>query len=340
MSISRRELLAGAAAAAVLPPKLFFTKRAGEKNPIVGSGEHTYEVIHDWLTPPAGTSYGDTHGLARDKAGNIYVAHTVHPSSTKPDAVVVFDQKGKFVESWGSEFAGGAHGLELRSEGSQEFIYHCDTRRRLIVKTDLHGKKIWEKGVPTESGVYKSANQWCPTNIAFLPGGDFFVGDGYGSSYVHRYSQDGDYRGIVCRPGREKGKVSCPHGLMVDMRGGEQRLLIADRSNHRLQYFSLDGQHEGFVTEGIRAPCHLHTNGGLMLVPDLDSVVTILDKNNKVVASLGDGKPSNLRDAAREKFIPGRFIHPHSAIWINDRDIVVAEWVPIGRVTLLRKVHA
>ncbi len=337
MSISRRELLAGAAAIA-LPPKLFFTKHAGEQNPMVGSGEHTYEVVHDWIVPPTGTAYGDTHGLAVDKSGRIYVAHTVHPSSTKPDAVVVFDQKGKFVESWGSEFAGGAHGLEIRSEGSEEFLYHCDTRRRLVVKTDLRGKVIWQKGVPMESGVYKNEGGWCPTNVTFLSGGDLFVADGYGSSYVHRYTKDGEYRGVVCKPGKAEGQVSCPHGLMVDRRDGNERLLIADRSNRRLQYFTLDGKHDSFVTEGMRLPCHLHTKGKLMLVPDLESIVTILDKDNKVVASLGDGRPSNLRGATRDKFIPGRFIHPHAAIWINDRDIVVAEWVPIGRVTLLRKV--
>ena len=29
---------------------------------------------------------------------------------------------------------------------------------------------------------------------------------------------------------------------------------------------------------------------------------------------------------------------PHASIWINKHDIVVAEWVPIGRVTLLKRV--
>jgi len=103
---------------------------------------------------------------------------------------------------------------------------------------------------------------------------------------------------------------------------------------------TLEGRHLGFVTEGIRMPCHMHFNKRKeMLVPDLESVVTILDKENKPIVQLCDGHPSDLRDAPREKFIPGKFIHPHSAIWINGRgDIVVAEWVPIGRVTLLRRV--
>lgn len=338
--LSRRSLIVSAAAtaAAIATPGLLRAQGSPAKRPVIGSGEHTYEVYHDWLTPPANLQWGDTHGLSVDRRGHIYVAHTVHQGSVSTDAVCEFDPKGKFVASWGSEFAGGAHGLDLRREGSEEFLYHCDTRRRKIVKTDLRGRMIWEKGMPKESGVYADENRWCPTNVAFDPNGDVIVGDGYGSHYIHRYSKDGDYKGVLISPGAEAGKVREPHGLYVDRRGGKTELMVADRGNHRLQRFTMDGKHLGFVNTGMRRPCHVHFNGDLVLVPDLDSVVTILGKNNEVVASLGDGNPSGLRDAPRDKFIPGKFVHPHSAIWINSRDILVCEWVPIGRLTLLRKV--
>ena len=75
-----------------------------------------------------------------------------------------------------------------------------------------------------------------------------------------------------------------------------------------------------------------------MLIPDLESAVMILNGKNKVVATLGDGHPSKLRGAPREKFIPGKFVHPHDAIFLHNGDILVAEWVPIGRITLLRKI--
>jgi hypothetical protein len=75
-----------------------------------------------------------------------------------------------------------------------------------------------------------------------------------------------------------------------------------------------------------------------MLFPDLESVVTVLDENNKVIVHLGDGKPSNLRDRPRTDFIPGKFIHPHDAMFLANGDILVAEWVPIGRIALLRKL--
>jgi hypothetical protein len=343
--LSRRSLLqAGIQAGAGLAAAPFLAGFTQEKIhmsklPITGEGDHTYEVIHDWLTPPKNVLFGDTHGLALDKHGHIYVAHTVHEGSVGSEAVCVYDQKGKLVNAWGAEFRGGAHGLDLRQEGSEEFLYHCDTNRRLVVKTTLEGKVVWSKGMPTEPGVYNDHHAFVPTNVAFAPNGDLFVGDGYGSSYIHQYTKDGDYVKLICGPGKEKGQVSCPHGLWVDSRDGQPKLIVADRGNRRIQYLTLGGEHISFLTDGLRMPCHIHFNRkGEMLVPDLEHVVTILDKQNKPIVHLGDGPTEELRDVPREKMPVGKFVHPHSAIWINKNDILVAEWVPIGRLTLLRKV--
>jgi hypothetical protein len=340
-TLHRREFLkatAAGAAAFTFAPMVHARGKSGLDNPILGTGAHKYECVHDWLKAPADLAWGDTHGLAQDEQGRIYLAHTVHAESKTAHAVAVFDDKGGFLKAWGDEFRGGAHGLDLRKEGTQEFLYHCDTRRRLVVKTDLDGKSVWQQEYPKDSGVYKSAEQYCPTNVAFLDDGDFLVGDGYGSSYVHRYGKDGAFKKTIILPGKDKGQVACPHGLWVDSRSGKPRLAVADRGNRRIQYFTLDGQHESFVTEGIRMPCHFKTRGDIMLVPDLESVVTLLDKDNKVIVHLGDGHPSGLRDQPREKFVSGKFIHPHTATFLRNGDILVAEWVPIGRVTLLRKV--
>lgn len=341
-------VLPGAAALARLAPALRTLDKSGLSNPILGHGDHTYECIHDWLTPPDGLLWGDTHGLAQASDGRILVAHTVNAQSARPEAVVAFTEDGAFDSAWGGEFRGGAHGLDVRTESDGEFLYHCDTARRLIVKTDLDGRSVWEAGWPQDSGKYEGANRYCPTNVAFHPDGDFYAGDGYGSSYIHRYTRDGAYVRTIAGPGSEPGQVSCPHGLWVDDRRGTPLLAVADRGNRRIQYLSMglghtdeaEGQHLGFVTDGMRMPCHFKLRDGLLLVPDLESMVTVLDADNKVVVHLGDGHPSNLRGHPRQDFIPGRFIHPHTAIWLRNGDILVAEWVPIGRITLLRRVGA
>lgn len=340
--LSRRQFLThtGMAAAALAVGRLPSFGATGKQNPplVLGSGSNKYECHHDWLFPPDNIKWGDTHGVAQDAKGLIYVAHTVHPSSQSPDAIVVFDPHGKFVKSWGGRFRGGAHGLALRKEGHHEFLYHCDIAHRVVVKTDLDGNVIWEKGTPHEPGVYEKGEPFVPTNVAFHPDGGFYVADGYGSGYIHEYDKNANWVRTFGGTGTDPGKMQTPHGLWVDPRGHAPLLAVSDRENHRLQYLTLDGKFVRFDTDGMRRPCNCYFRHDTLLVPDLRSVVTLLDRDNKVIEMLGDGDPSNLRDQPRDKFINGKFVHPHHAIFLHNGDILVAEWVPIGRVTLLKKV--
>ena len=305
---------------------------------ILGSGSHRYECLHDWLVPPSDLLWGDTHGVVEDSHGRLYVTHTVHPNSPKKDAIVVFDRHGKFLTSWGSQFAGGGHGLSVRKEGTEEFLYHCDIAHKKFSKTTLDGKVIWEKGAPEEAVVYKEGAPFVPTNIAFSPNGDFYVADGYGSHWIHQYDVKGNYLRTFGGRGTEAGQFNTPHSVWLDARGKEPFLVVADRENHRMQTLSLEGKPVKTSADGMRRPCHFSVHGDLLLVPDLVSVVTLLDKENRVVAQLGDGDPSNLRDKPRSAFIPGKFIHPHGGTFLKNGDILIAEWVPIGRVTRLRRV--
>ena len=340
-SESRRRFLktAAAGAAAFAAPRVFGDDKAGAKRPIVGSGEHTYEVIHDWGTPPDSIRYGNTHGVCEDAAGRIYVHHTVRAGSPSDDTLVVFDADGKFVKSWGPEFKTGAHGLLISKEAGGEFLYLADQRRGVVVKTDLDGKVVMTLGCPMESGHYEKAGDYHPTNGAIVPGtGDLYVSDGYGKNWIHRYDAKGTYKGSFGGPGKEAGQVSGPHGIYYDARGAEPAILVADRSNRRLQYFTLDGKHVRFTTDEMRSPCHFDTRGGVLLVPDLEARVTLLDKTDKLLAHLGDGENFALRDKPREAFLPGKFIAPHGACFDRAGNIFVVEWVEVGRVTKLRHV--
>ena len=52
-------------------------------------------------------------------------------------------------------------------------------------------------------------------------------------------------------------------------------LLVADRSNKRIQTFTLDGTHLGFV-EDFPAPCHFNERNGVIVLPDLFARVTLI----------------------------------------------------------------
>ena len=117
-----------------------------------------------------------------------------------------------------------------------------------------------------------------------------------------------------------------------------QAWFVADRGNRRIQVLALDGTPVAIHTDGVRMPCDMKFRGNLMLVPDLESVVCLYDESFKSVVALGDGHPTNLRGQPTESFQFGRFVHPHDAIWLADGSILVAEWVPQGRVTRLTPV--
>ena len=344
MSTSRRSFLQ--AAGALAPTILRATDKAGTKLPVIGTGKHTYEAIHDWGELPASIKYGNTHGVVEDSQGHIYVHHTVHATSESADSMVVYDENGKFVKSWGKEFKGGAHGLHIRKEGSTEFLYLCDTARGVVVKATLNGEQVWSIGYPEGSDAYKPGAdgkkpKYSPTNLAIAPNGDIYVGDGYGSSYINQYNGKGEYIRTFGGKGKEAGKLDCPHGITVDLRSGTPILTVADRGNARIQRFTLDGKHIDFVS-GTNLPCHFYFfKNGDMVVPDLGARVTLMDKKNQVIAHLGDDSDSKWRDTrklSRDHFTPGKFVAPHGACFDHKGNVFVVEWVEVGRVTKLRRV--
>ncbi|MCC6489422.1 MAG: hypothetical protein IT364_18120 [Candidatus Hydrogenedentes bacterium] len=302
---------------------------------ILGEGRHTYELVEGWGRTPAHIQYGYTHGVCEDRNGRIYI----HNQS--PHSMVVFDSDGTFITSWGAEYEGGAHGLQLNRENGEEFLYLALTSQNRCVKTTLDGEVVWEIGCPMDSGVYKEPSEFVPTNIAIAPNGDFYVADGYGLSYIHQYSAKAEYIRTWGGKGDAPGKMKCPHGIFVDTRGEQPVLVVADRANVRLQYFDLEGKHLGFVTDDLRFPCHFDIREGDLLIPDLYGRVTIFDRDNKLITHLGDnpgvekreGYP-NLPHADR---VPGTFISPHGAIGDRDGNLYVVDWVSAGRVTKLRR---
>src|SRR5262249_28676582 len=151
------------------------------------------QCFHNWGELPPNYEWQTTHNVTIDSAGLVYITH--QGIGKQMDTVLVFDPKGKFVRSFGKEWHGGGHGIEVRKEGHTEYLYLSNTWNKWkLVKTDLKGELVWALGRP-ETKEYeprpdaKDATKtvlpaYNPTNICWLPDGGFNVGDGYGSSYM------------------------------------------------------------------------------------------------------------------------------------------------------------
>lgn len=329
-----------------LPNIVGATNKSGSQNPIFkvsnGNFEYAYECIHDAFELPSYQKWQTSHGMCFDEAGNAYIIMQGHAKTEPVDTVHVFDAKGKYVRSFGKEYHPGGHGIDCRKEGSEEFLYICDVHNNQVAKTTLKGDQVWKVDLPGEPKVYKNNKGYKPTNVAFLGDGGFIIGDGYGSSYIHHYSKDAKWVKTFGGPGKDLNRLATPHGLWIDSRPGRQGLLaIADRGNNRIVYTTTNGETIG-VVPGVEAPCNIDFHGELAVIPELFGRVTILGKNNEVLARLGDDaawmaemKKTKVRKDPKA-WVAGKFVHPHDACFDAQGNIYVVEWVETGRVTKLR----
>jgi hypothetical protein len=356
--VSRRHFLATTAVALAAPRVL--TAQKSEKQLVIGTGEHRYEVLHDWPELPDRYQWQTTHNVAIDRDGLLYVIHEGRENLKDHPSIFVFDPKGKFVRAFGNQFQGGGHGLEVRTEGKEQFLYITGYQQlKNFAKLTLKGEPVWEKRAPMDSGIYaaeedtRPAKRWgrdafMPTNYAFLPDGGFYVADGYGSYRIHRYDKNGNWKSMFGAPGKKDGEFNTPHGIWIDNRPGrEPSVVVADRANARLQWFTFEGKHLKTL-DGFILPANIDMRGEVLLVPDLSARVTLLDKDNNVITHLGEDpewRAQVLKDGMKlrsakngEGWVSGKFLHPHDACFDREGNIFVAEWVHTGRITKLRKV--
>lgn len=353
-STNRRSFLktvtAGAAVVSGVPGILNATDKAGTKQAVIGTGEYQYQCDHEWGKLPDHVRWGETHGVAVDESGMIYIKHR-NRAPEPMDSIVVFDPTGKYVRSFGKEYHAGGHGIDIRKEGNEEFLYLCDVTHFIFAKTTLTGEVVWRKEVPQEPELYTEGKKFSPTNIAFAPDGGFYVADGYGSHFIHQYDQNANWVRSWGGEGTKEGKFKTPHGLWLDNRPGRAvELVVADRANARLQYFTPNGEY--LRSEGnVSFPAHFDIHGDLLLIPDLFARVTLLDRENKLITHLGydqkwtdevlgmvDGKPTFPVKVDPKRWQAGRFMHPHDACFDHAGNIFVVEWVPNGRVSFLKRV--
>lgn len=354
-SLSRRSALKTVAmvGAATSAPELLLARKSDPRHVVIGSGDHRYECIHDWGGISDGHTYGNaSHGVSFDAAGNVYITHAGRPGS-----LFVFDAKGKFIRSLAMEFmekgTSVGHGIDIRREGNQEFMYLSPAIRKAtfgFAKMTLDGELVWHKdraAIARDSGLYdRKGARFRATNVNFLPDGGYCLGDGYGSGYLHLYDRNDKYVRSFGGGGTDDGKFRTPHGQWLDDRDGTPKIAVCDRANARLQWFTPEGKHLR-TQDGFLFPADIDIQGDIMLVPDLHARVTLLNKNNQVIAHLGDDEEWRKKVLAKSKtrmrnnrpaWKPGAFVHPHDAAFDRDGNIFVVEWVATGRVTKLRKL--
>ena len=158
---------------------------------------------------------------------------------------------------------------------------------------------------------------------------------------IHTFNADGKRLKSFGGPGDDEKQFNTPHGLAIDPRFGEPRLLVADREKRRLVHLDLEGNWIGVHANHLRRPCSVSVFGDRLAVAELESRVTILDASGTPVAFLGDN-PN--RDQWAKFGVPpqdlklGIFTAPHGLSFDKAGNLYVEDWNKTGRVTKLIRI--
>ncbi|NHF60987.1 twin-arginine translocation signal domain-containing protein [Flavobacteriaceae bacterium TP-CH-4] len=323
-----------AAGAGLLAPRFTFGITHSNKHmkEIVGHGNFKYSVDKEWgVQDPSKTPVNDCHEMVLDSKGRILMTTTGENNNN----IIIYDQSGKVLDSWGTEFP-GAHGLSIAGEGSDQFLFITDPDTHKVWKTTLDGQIIMTLERPKEVAGYTSDDQFKPTETAILPNGDFYVADGYGQNYIIHYNAKGEYLGHFGGSGDEDDQFNCCHGITLDTRDeANPTLLITSRANQRFKRFSLDGKHMETIQLPGCSVCRPVIHGEniyfAVIVTETwdnwDGMLAILDKENQVVSLPGGSAPEYRKGSLVAPVYDGKtFRNPHDVLVDDDGNLYVPQW--------------
>lgn len=232
-------------------------------------GERSYRVERWWGQMPAGTSLGLVSTLAVASDGAVLV------SQRNDASVVVFEPSGAFRMIWGEGELADPHGINI---GPADRVLLVDRDAHEVQIRSTAGEPIGTLGQRHRPRFQAPFNH--PTSAFEAPDGETYVADGYGNSAVHRFAPDGSHLATWGRPGQGPGEFSTPHSIWVDR---QDRVLVADRENNRVQVFDREGRHLESWSDFYHPMDVCQDEQGFIYVTDQIPRLSQLDETGKLV---------------------------------------------------------
>jgi sugar lactone lactonase YvrE len=224
---------------------------AAEATLLQGPGGRAFVEVEDWLQLPNGWTACDVPGITVGPDDRVYLFTRGNCPRSNDHPVIVLESDGTFVRSFGEGAFTFAHAITFGVDG---LLYCVDVgghRVRVFTPEGELVRTIEGPVSPSDTGyttdfrtIVRGAGPFNqPTKMVTAANGDLFASDGYGNARIHHFTPTGDLRTSWGEPGDGHGAFHIPHSVLVLP---DERVLVCDRENNRIQIFSLDG---AFLTE-------------------------------------------------------------------------------------------
>lgn len=287
-----------------------------------------YDECENWARLPDGLSLLEVADVATGPDGRVYAF------TRGKGKMVVFDQDGNFIESWGHDIFSRPHGVTVSYDGTLWCVDDGDHTIRRCTTAGQVLQTIGIKGQPAPLCSGLPFNR--PTKVAEEPGThNLYISDGYGNAKVHKYSPDGQHLFSWGDFGKGKGEFNLVHMTAVDPQG---LVYVADRENHRVQIFDSQGNFLKEWSNDIHRPCGIFISSEpLVYITQLGPALSV----TKPYPNLGlrvsihdlDGRQLTFIGELKGGLGKNQFIAPHSVAVDSKGDVYVGEvsWSDYGQ---------
>jgi DNA-binding beta-propeller fold protein YncE len=237
----------------------------------INSAANPYKVVRDWaqLTKEA-RPWGGSNGVAIDRDGRtVWATDRCSPGTTpgclgsQGNPVHHFDESGREIRSFGAGMFVWPHGIHVDRDGN---VWVTDSRApsledlakfpgesgkgSVVVKFSPEGKVLLTLGKPGVRGNPPEALT-DPTDVVTDPAnGDVYVAESHSDvaspnlvARISVFDRAGKFLRVIGKTGTGPGEFRTPHAVEFD---SQERLVVADRHNHRVQILTKNG---AFITE-------------------------------------------------------------------------------------------
>ncbi len=286
-----------------------------------GPDGRLYTALEDWLQLPTGWTVCDVPGVTVGPDDRVYLLTRGNCPRSADHPVIVLEPDGTFVRSFGDGLFEFTHAIAFGVDG---LLYCTDVGGHRIHVFTPEGdlvRSIAGPVSPSDTGyttdfrtIVRAAGPFNqPTKMVTAANGDLFASDGYGNARIHHFSPTGELQRSWGAPGAEHGAFNIPHSVLVLP---DERVLVCDRENNRIQIFDLLGSYLGEWADLARPDDVCMDNDGHIYVAELGeraalfpfmhapygqdrpARVSVLDIQGQVLTRWGDDPDGPLQFAA------------------------------------------